>query len=566
MSGEDGAVEGAVEGVDEGVDEGVRPVHGATHRVTNQPPPLVEYDVAEDATLLAGLRAWGAQTAEAEVHAVGRLAGSSHTAEMSRVVNVQPPVLRTHDRYGHRVDEVEFHPYWHELMSVAVSHGMHAAPWSSSTPGAHTARAAKFFVWAQAEIGHLCPISMTYAVVPALRHDAALAARYEPLLESSTYDFGLRDPSTKRGLIAGMSMTEKQGGSDVRANATTARPTAGGTWSIVGHKWFTSAPMSDFFLTLAQAPGGLSCFFVPRVLPGGERNALRLMRLKDKLGNRSNASAEVEYDDARGWLVGEEGHGVRTIMEMVNNTRLDAMIGSAAGMRWGAVQAVHHASYRRAFGALLADQPLMRNVLADLVVESEAATLVSLRLAAATDGASRGDEAEDAFRRMGLPVAKYWLCKRAPVHAAEALECLGGNGYVEESQMPRLYREAPVNSIWEGSGNVAALDALRAMATRPESLEAYMEEVRRGEGADARLDHAIESLRKDLATLGEDAVAGIHVTFEARRLVESMALVLQGSLLLRHGDAAVADAFCASRLERDWGGALGTLPRGIDAA
>jgi putative acyl-CoA dehydrogenase len=538
----------------------------ATHEVTNQPSPLVDYDVAADAALVAGLREWGATWSEPELHALGRLAGSAQVGEMARVVNEHPPVLRTHDRYGHRVDEVEFHPYWHQLMSTAVAYGLHAAPWSAAGPGVHTARAAKFFVWAQGETGHLCPISMTYAVVPALRHNASLAARYEPLLESAVYDFGLREPDTKQGLIAGMSMTEKQGGSDVRANTTTARQNPDGTWSIVGHKWFTSAPMSDVFLVLAQAPGGLSCFFVPRVLPGGARNSIRLMRLKDKLGNRSNASAEVEYDDTRGWLVGEEGHGVRTIMEMVNNTRLDAMIASAAGMRWGAVQAVHHASHRRAFGALLSDQPLMRNVLADLVVESEAATLVSLRLAAATDGAASGDEAEGAFRRMGLPVAKYWLCKRAPVHAAEALECLGGNGYVEESQMPRLYREAPVNSIWEGSGNVAALDALRAMVTRSESLEAFIDEVRRGAGADARLDLAIESLVKELARSGADAAAGVDLAFGARRLVESMVLVLQGSLLVRLGNPAVADAFCASRLERDWGGAFGTLRRGVDAA
>lgn len=536
-----------------------------THEVTNQPTPLVDYDVADDATLLVGLREWGASWAEPELHEVGRLAGSAHVGEMARMVNENPPALRTHDRYGHRVDEVEFHPYWHELMSTAVAYGLHAAPWGAGGPGVHTARAAKFFVWAQAEIGHLCPISMTYAVVPALRHEASLAARYEPLLESSVYELGSREPDAKAGLIAGMSMTEKQGGSDVRANTTTARPASGGTWSIVGHKWFTSAPMSDLFLVLAQAPGGLSCFFVPRVLPGGERNPIHLMRLKDKLGNRSNASAEVEYDGARGRLVGEEGRGVRTIMEMVEGTRLDSMLGSAAGMRWGAVQAVHHASHRRAFGALLSDQPLMRNVLADLVVESEAATLMSLRLAGATDGALGGDAAEGAFRRIGLPVAKYWLCKRAPAHAAEALECLGGNGYVEESQMPRLYREAPVNSIWEGSGNVAALDALRAMATRPESLEAYVDEVRRAQGADARLDLAIESLLKELARSSADVAAGVDLMFGARRLVESMALVLQGSLLVRLGSPAVADAFCASRIERDWGGAFGTLRQGVDA-
>ncbi|MDA8310628.1 MAG: acyl-CoA dehydrogenase family protein [Actinomycetota bacterium] len=524
-----------------------------THEVTNQPPVLADYDVAQDPALLAGLHAFGAGWAEPELHEVGRLAGSAEVADMARVVNEYPPVLRTHDRFGHRIDEVEFHPHWHELMALALSHGLHAAAWRTPQQGAHTARAAKFLVWGQTEAGHLCPVSMTYAVVPALRQASALAQRFEPLLASFDYDFGLRDPETKRGLIAGMSMTEKQGGSDVRSNATTAAPAGDGSFRLVGHKWFTSAPMSDLFLVLAQAPGGLSCFFVPRVLPGGERNAIRLLRLKDKLGNRSNASAEVEYEGAVGWLVGEEGHGVRTIMEMVSATRLDATTGSAAGMRWGAVQAVHHARHRRAFGALLVDQPLMANVLADLVVESEAATLLSLRLAAATDRAAAGDEAEGLFRRLALPVGKYWICKRAPAHAAEALECLGGNGYVEESQMPRLYREAPLNSIWEGSGNVAALDVLRAMLTRPLTVEAYLDEVALGAGEDARLDEALEALRKELVD-PEDLQA------RARSVTERLALVLQASLLVRHGAPDVADAFMSSRLAHGHSGAFGTLP------
>ncbi len=529
-----------------------------THEVTNQPPPLAGHDVADDPALLPALRAFGAGWAEPELRDLGRRAGSGEVIEMARAVHEHPPVLRTHDRYGHRVDEVEFHPYWHALMTVAVGHGLHAAAWRTPRPGAHAARTAKFFVWSQAEPGHLCPISMTYAAIPALRHRQDLADRFEPLLASKEYDPALRDPQTKRGLIAGMSMTEKQGGSDVRANTTTARPEADGSYRIVGHKWFTSAPMSDLFLILAQAPGGLSCFLVPRVLPGGERNPIRLQRLKDKLGNRSNASAEVEYEDVHGWLVGDEGRGVRTIMDMVSATRLDAMTGSAAGMRWGAVQAVHHALHRRAFGSLLADQPLMRNVLADLVIESEAATLLCMRLAAATDGAASGDDAEGAFRRIGLPVGKYWICKRAPLHAAEALECVGGNGYVEESHMPRLYREAPVNSIWEGSGNVAALDVLRAVATRPESVDAYFDEVQRAAGEDSRLDQAAEDLRKEMADTGDAA-------FRARRVAERMALVLQASLLVRFGNPAVTAAFCASRLERDHGGAFGTLAPGVDA-
>ena len=527
----------------------------ATHEVTNQVPPLQDHDVADDPTLLAGLERAGAGWASDELHELGRLAGGEQAQEWGRVVNENEPVLRTHDRYGHRIDEVEFHPYWHGLMTVAVSHGLHGTPWQDPRAGVHAARAAKFYVWGQVEAGHSCPISMTYAAIPALRANPELAARYEPLLAATEYDFGLREPSTKRGLIAGMSMTEKQGGSDVRANTTTATPSADGSYTLVGHKWFTSAPMSDMFLTLAQAPGGLSCFLLPRVLPDGSRNPIRLQRLKDKLGNRSNASSEIEYDHAVGWLVGEEGRGVRTIIEMVNNTRLDCTLGSASGMRLGAVRAIHHATHRHAFGKALVDQPLMANVLADLVIESEAATTVAMRLAAAGD--RRDDEQEQAFRRLGLAVSKYWVCKRAPMHAAEALECFGGNGYVEESGMPRLYREAPLSSIWEGSGNVAALDALRAMGKQPESVAAFFAEVEQAAGGDARLDDAVDRVRKELTDL--DAIE-----YRARRVVEAMALVLQGSLLVRHGHPAVADAFCASRFGGDWGIAFGTLPAGVD--
>ncbi|GAA2692145.1 acyl-CoA dehydrogenase family protein [Streptomyces aculeolatus] len=537
-----------------------------THEVTNQPPPLTSYDVAAYPALLESLRAHGAGWAEDDLHALGLLAGGPQAQEWARCVEEQPPVLRTHDRYGHRTDEVEFHPHWHDLMRTAVEHGLHAAPWRERTPGAHVARAAKLFVWGQTDAGHLCPVSMTYAAVPALRTSPGLAASYEPLLTSADYDFGLRPPTTKSGLIAGMSMTEKQGGSDVRANTTRAVPTGDGDglYALTGHKWFTSAPMSDVFLTLAQAPGGLSCFLVPRVLPDGTRNAIRLMRLKDKLGNRSNASAEIEYEGAVGRLVGEEGAGVKTIIKMVNMTRLDCALATAGGMRLGVVQALHHAGHRRAFGSRLADQPLMTNVLADLAVEAEAATVASMRLAGAVDRGETGgaDEQEALFRRIGLAVTKYWVCKRGPAHAAEALECLGGNGYVEESGMPRLYREAPLPSIWEGSGNVAALDALRAMARRPETVEAYFAEVDAAAGADARLDAAIGRLHKELADL-------TAVEYRARRVVESMALVLQGALLHRHGDAAVADAFCAGRLGADGDGgglAFGTLPPGVDTA
>ncbi|HJP80137.1 MAG TPA: acyl-CoA dehydrogenase family protein [Pseudonocardiaceae bacterium] len=527
-----------------------------THEVSNQVPPLTGHDVAEYPTLLESLHREGAGWAEAGLHELGRLAGTEEVIEWGRQANNNPPVLRTHDRYGHRIDEVAFHPAWHELMTVAVRNGIHATPWQDARPGAHVARAAKELVWGQVEGGHMCPIAMTYAIVPALRRNPGLAATYEPLLAAPEYDFGLRVPTEKRGLIAGMSMTEKQGGSDVRANTTTATPTGDGVYRITGHKWFTSAPMSDMFLTLAQAPGGLSCFLLPRVLPDGTRNTIMLQRLKDKLGNKSNASAEIEYDGAVGWLVGPEGKGVPTIVEMVNLTRLDCVIGSAGIMRAGLVAATHHATYRRAFGRELIQQPLMANVLADLTVESEAATMIAMRLAGATDRLAAGDEQEAAFRRLALAVTKYWVCKRTPSHSVEALECLGGNGYVEESDMPRLYREAPLASIWEGSGNVSALDALRAMGRQPESLEAYFAEVDLAAGADHRLDEATERLRKDLANLDD-------IETRARRLVEHLALVLQGSLLVRHGDPAVADAFCASRLGGDWGIAFGTLPAGI---
>ena len=530
-----------------------------THEVSNQAPPLINYNAADNPALLEGLRREEAGWAEDELQELGRLAGSEQCQKWGRLANAYPPVLRTHDRYGHRIDEVEFHPAWHELMTVAVRHGLHGFPWRDSRRGAHVARAAKFYAWGQTDAGHGCPISMTYAVVPALRRSPELAARFEPLLTACEYDYGLRVPETKRGLIAGMSMTEKQGGSDVRSNTTRAERIADGTYQLTGHKWFTSAPMSDLFLVLAQAKGGLSCFLMPRVLPDGTRNRMHLQRLKDKLGNRSNASSEVEYDGALGWLVGEEGRGVRTIIEMVNMTRLDCVIGAAGIMRVGVAQAVHHAAHRSAFGRSLIDQPLMRNVLADLAVEAEAATTVMMRLAGATDRAARGDEREAMLRRIGLAATKYWVCKLASMHAAEALECLGGNGYVEESGMPLLYREAPLVSIWEGSGNVAALDVLRAMYKEPATVEAFLAEVEAASGADRRLDAAVSRLRAEFGN-----IEGIES--RARRLVEQMARVLQGSLLVRYGHPAVADAFCASRLDGDWGHAFGTLPPGVDTA
>ncbi len=530
-----------------------------THDVTNQVPPLVGADITTHPALLEGLHREGAGWAEGEVRELGELGNSSHWQQAGRLANEHPPVLRTHDRYGNRVDEVEYLPQYHDLMRTAVARGLHGAPWADGRVGSHVARAAKVIAWGVADAGHMCPISMTYAVVPALRTTPDLAAAYEPLLSNAEYDPELAPPLTKRGLIAGMSMTEKQGGSDVRANTTRAVPDGDGGYRLTGHKWFTSAPMSDLFLTLAQAPGGLSCFLVPRVLPDGRRNAFYLQRLKDKLGNKSNASGEVEYDGALGWLVGDEGRGVATIIEMVNMTRLDCSLMAAGGMRVGLAHAIHHATHRQAFGKALLEQPAMVNVLADLAVDSEAATTVVMRIAGAVDRGVRGDAGEKAFQRVALAVTKYYLCKRLSAHTVEALECLGGNGYVEDSGMPRLYREAPLVSIWEGSGNVAALDTLRAMAKQPDTVEAFFAELELAAGTDPRFDDALALVRKELSDLDD-------LQFRARRTVEQLAMLLQGSLLLRHGDPAVAEAFVASRLARDWGVAYGTLPAGLDTA
>ncbi|MFH8289530.1 acyl-CoA dehydrogenase family protein [Streptomyces sp. NPDC018059] len=530
-----------------------------THTVTNQAPPLVGYDVfASDRALVEGVERHLdpalLDSAREDLSVLGRSAGSAQAQEWGALANDHPPVLRTHDRYGNRIDEVDFHPSWHRLLGKAVGAGLTAA-WSR--PGGHVRRAAGFLVWTQTEGGHGCPVSMTHAAVPALRADPALAAEWEPRLTSTVYDQGLRPASQKAGVLFGMGMTEKQGGSDVRANTTRAAALSEeGTYQLTGHKWFCSAPMSDGFLVLAQAEQGLTCFLVPRVLEDGTRNAFAIQRLKDKLGNRSNASSEVEFDGTWARRVGEEGRGVRTIIEMVAATRLDCVLGSAALMRQAVAQAVHHATYREAFGGKLIDKPLMRNVLADLALESEAATTLALRLAAAYDD---GSEQERAFLRLAVPAAKYWVTKRCTPMVGEALECLGGNGYVEESGMPRLLREAPLNSIWEGSGNVQALDVLRALQREPQALNAFLQEVGRARGADHRLDGAIKGLLTELADLD-----GIEA--RARRLVERMALVLQGSLLVRYAPAEVADAFCASRLGGDWGAAFGTLPHSLDLA
>jgi putative acyl-CoA dehydrogenase len=529
-----------------------------THTVTNQVPPLENHNPAASPVLIEALIREGGEWGLDEVTELGAIAGNTQTRRWGELATRNRPILHTHDRYGHRVDEVEYDPAYHELMRVAIAHGLHAAPWADDRSGAHVVRAAKTSVW-NPEPGHMCPVSMTYAVVPALRSNKELADIYEPLLSSREYDPELKVATTKVGITAGMSMTEKQGGSDVRAGTTTATPNADGSYTLTGHKWFTSAPMCDVFLVLAQAPGGLSCFFLPRILPDGTRNRMLLQRLKDKLGNHANASSEVEYDGATAWLVGQEGRGVPTIIEMVNLTRLDCTLGSATSMRSGLTQAIHHAQHRKAFGAYLIDQPLMRNVLADLAVEAEAATMVAMRMAGATDNAVRGDDREALLRRIGLAASKYWVCKRATPHAAEALECLGGNGYVEESGMPRLFREAPLMGIWEGSGNVSALDTLRAMATRPESVDVLFDELAKTAGQDPRLDAHVDGLKPQL----DDPET---IQFRARTIAEDICLALQGSLLVRHGHPAVAEAFLATRLGGQWGRAFGTMPAGLDVA
>ncbi|WP_030900301.1 acyl-CoA dehydrogenase family protein [Streptomyces sp. NRRL S-474] len=532
---------------------------GRTHTVNNQVPPLVGYDVfAADRALTAAverhLDPGLLDEALGELSGLGRTSGSAQVQEWGALANENPPRLRTHDRYGNRVDEVEFHPSWHRLLGKGVSAGLTTA-WTR--PGGHVRRAAAFLVWTQVEAGNGCPLSMTHAAVPALRTDPELAAEWEPRLTSEVYDRDLRPAHLKAGALFGMGMTEKQGGSDVRANQTSARPLAeDGTYELTGHKWFCSAPMSDGFLVLAQAPGGLTCFLVPRVFEDGTRNVFLIQRLKDKLGNRSNASAEVEFDGTWARRVGEEGRGVRTIIEMVAATRLDCVLGSAGLMRQAVAQAVHHCTHRTAFGGKLVDKPLMRNVLADLAIESEAATTLALRLAAAYDD---GGEQERALLRIAVPTAKYWVTKRCPAVAVEAAECLGGNGYVEESGLPRLVRESPLNSIWEGAGNVQALDVLRALQREPGALDAYLREVGQARGADHRLDGAIKNLLTELADL--EGVEG-----RARRLAERLALVLQGSLLVRFAPPEVADAFCAARLGGDGGAVFGTLPHTLDLA
>lgn len=527
-----------------------------THTVVNQPPPRVDLDeFAANLPLREAVERFDAGWASADLGEVGRHVGSAAFQADAERANVREPQLRGFDRWGERIDEVAYDESYHRILRSAVAAGAHTAAWADPRPGATVARAATFMLFAQVEPGHACPVSMSHAAVPALAATPALADEWVPRLLSRDYDGRL--VAGKSSALFGMAMTEKQGGSDVRANTTTAIADGDGDgrWLLTGHKWFCSAPMSDAFLVLAQTAGGLSCFVVPRVLEDGTRNVFLVQRLKDKLGNRSNASSEVEFDGTVGIMLGEEGRGVRTILEMVNRTRLDCILGSAAGMRQAVAEATWHARQRAAFGARLVDQPAMTAVLADLALESEAATAVALRLARAHD--ADAPDSDVAFRRLATAVTKYWVCKRGPGHAAEALECLGGNGYTEAFPLARRYREQPVMAIWEGSGNVIALDVLRALGREPASREAFDAELAAARGSHAEFDAHHDRLRAALATADESS---------ARPLVAALAVALQAALLIRHAPAPVADAFVAARLGPDRGSLYGELPHGLDPA
>jgi putative acyl-CoA dehydrogenase len=544
-----------------------------THQVFNQAPPFGDVNLFRcDAALREALAREGGAWALETIDRLGAQLGSADVLDLARVANEFTPRLVNFDRNGNRIDEIEFHPAWHALMTLLIGNGAHSLPWEAPRAGAQVVRGAAYLLFGQVENGSQCPVTMTYASVPALRQNAAIAARWLPKILSREYDPRSLPVEQKRGALIGMGMTEKQGGTDVRANTTRATrldPASGSArfgddnaqaWNIVGHKWFFSAPQCDAHLVLAQTDeagsAGLSCFFVPRYLPDGSRNAIRVQRLKNKLGNRSNASSEVEFEDAVGWMIGREGRGIPTILEMGSHTRLDCVLGSAGIMRAALCHALHHARARSAFGRKLAEQPLMRNVLADMALESEAATAFALRLARCYD--EQGDPQQALLARILTPAGKYWLCKRGPAFGAEAMEVMGGNGYVEDGPLARLYREFPVNSIWEGSGNVMCLDVLRAFARGPETVEALRAELALAGGRDARFDAYCERL---LAAL-PDAAAD---EFGARRLAEQLVVAVQAGLLLRHAPPYVADGFVASRIARGAGGAFGSLPDGVDA-
>jgi putative acyl-CoA dehydrogenase len=525
-----------------------------THDVQNQPRPLENYNLyGGDLALTEGVARRGAGWAANDLADFGAASGTAEMLELGHLANKFAPEFDSHDRFGHRVDLVRFHPSYHQLMSRAIGHGLHSSPWSEPKPGAHVARAACFYMQSQVEPGHGCPITMTFASVAALRRQPDLAKTWLPKITARSYDPRNIRAEEKSGLTVGMAMTEKQGGSDVRANKTRAIPQADGSYELVGHKYFVSAPMCDLFLVLAQAPGGLTCFLLPRWRPDGVKNPLQIQRLKNKMGNRSNASSETELRGALAWRVGEEGRGVPTILEMVALTRFDCMIGSSAGMRMAAAQALFHCGQRSAFGKRLIDQPLMQNVLADLTLESEASLALTLRLAHALDRPD--DPHEAALLRLATAIGKYWICKRTPNHAYEAMECIGGSGVMEDGPMPRLFRESPVNAIWEGSGNVQCLDVLRALGKSREVLAALFAELAAAQGANAVLDRHVEALKKDLADPAD-------AEFRARDLVDRLAVALQASLLVKDAPAFVADPFIASRLAGQHH--YGALPRGAD--
>ena len=535
----------------------------------NQPPAFEGRNLyLSDRALRSAAEREGAAWAADRLEAWGAAMGSAETYALAARANRFGPELKTHDRFGNRIDEVVSDPAWHLLMTAAMREGEHCSPWAEPRAGAQVARAAAYLMHAEVENGTQCPLTMTYAAMPVLRRhqDAVpwLAQSWIPKVLARDYDPRTLPVADKTSALIGMGMTERQGGSDVRANTTRATAAGNGEYRLQGHKWFFSAPMCDAHLVLAQAAGGLSCFLLPRILPDGTRNAVRINRLKDKLGNRSNASSEVEFDDASAWLLGAEGRGVQVIIEMVQHTRLDCIIGSSGLMRGAATQALHHAAHRSAFGKRLALQPLMQNVLADLAVETEAAIAMTLRLARTFE--ADASDAEQALARVATPALKYWLCKRAPAVVAEAMEVLGGNGYVEESALPRLYREAPLNSIWEGSGNVMCLDVLRAARREPAAVEALLDELALARGGNALLDAHIAALTAALAGVGGDRGEGGSDESGARRLAGGVAVALAGALMVRHAAPALADAYCASRLDRFGSGALGTLPRGAACA
>jgi putative acyl-CoA dehydrogenase len=534
----------------------------STHEVFNVSRELENYNLfSSDRALGEAVRREGGAWANDDLAVFGELIGTAAHLELGALANRNPPELDTHDRFGHRVDLVRFHPAYHTLMKTSIEHGLHASPWSDPRPGAHVARAARFYMHSQVEAGHGCPITMTFASIPSLRTTPSLAQWWEPRITSRAYDPRNLPHGQKVGLTIGMAMTEKQGGSDVRANTTRATPLGpegpGEAYELVGHKYFVSAPMCDAFLVLAQTPAGLSCFLLPRWRPDGTKNPLQVLRLKRKMGNVSNASSETELRGALAWMVGEPGRGVRTIIEMVSMTRFDCMIGSSAGQRAAVAQALHHCSLRSAFGKTLNAQPLMQNVLADLVLESEGSLALTMRLARAMD--HRDDTHEDLLVRLCTAVGKYWICKRTPQHAYEAMECMGGSGVMEDSPFPRLFRESPVNAIWEGSGNVQCLDVLRAMQKTPEVVQAFFAELKRAKGGNAALDRWVASLQGEFANLAD-------LEYRARGVVDRMALALQAALLVQHAPGCVADAFCAGRLSSTGAGNYGNLPVGVECA